>query len=102
MDGQGYRTLLKVCEAFKGKSMYVYWYGLMCLLVVADVVLVLDNERLLFQLKQDLPSEANILPLPKSAGVSDISKHISLLPTEFFYYTFCIGCSEEQICTSFK
>ena len=84
MDGQGYRTLLKVCEAFKGKSIYVYWYGLMCLLVVADVVLVLDNERLLFQLKQDLPSEANILPLPKSAGVSHISKRIKFVTYRVF------------------
>ena len=42
---------------------------------VADVVLVLDNERLLIQLQNDLPSEANILPLPKSAGVSCISTH---------------------------
>ena len=56
----------------------------MCLLVVADVVLVLDNERLLFQLKQDLPSEANILPLPKSAGVSHISKHIKLVTYRVF------------------
>ena len=49
-----------------------YWndHNLCVFLFVADIVLVLDNERLLIQLQQDLPSEAHILPLPKSAGVS--------------------------------
>ena len=44
---------------------------------VADVVIVLDNERLLIQLQQDLPGEAHILPLPKSAGVSYINRTVS-------------------------
>ena len=48
----------------------------MCVLFVADIVLVLDNERLLIQLQQDLPSEAHILPLPKSAGVSFLNHRI--------------------------
>ena len=50
----------------------------------ADVVLVLDNERLLVQLKQDL-HEAHILPLPKSAGVS----HFQIY-TDFSMYAFYI------------
>lgn len=35
-----------------------------------DVVLVLDHERLYLDLQRDLPSTTNIVPLPKSGGVS--------------------------------
>ena len=53
----------------------MYAYIVTCVFhFVADVVIVLDNERLLIQLQQDLPSEAHILPLPKSAGVSCINR----------------------------
>ncbi|XP_065919464.1 polyribonucleotide 5'-hydroxyl-kinase Clp1-like [Dysidea avara] len=59
VDGQGYKTLVEVCKAFK-----------------ADAVLVLDNERLLNQLEHDLPQEARILLLPKSAGVVSRSRTV--------------------------
>ena len=35
-----------------------------------DVVLVLDHERLTLDLQRDLPKTTEIVPLPKSAGVS--------------------------------
>lgn len=35
-----------------------------------DVVLVLDHERLYLDLQRDLPSSTDIVPLPKSGGVS--------------------------------
>lgn len=46
-------------------------HDLYCYLSVAvDVVLVLDHERLYLDLQRDLPSSTDIVPLPKSGGVS--------------------------------
>lgn len=56
------------------------------LCTVADVVLVLDNERLLVQLQKDLFGETHILPLPKSAGVSHIFQ-THLLYRDYYMYT---------------
>jgi len=70
VDGQGYKTLVEACKAFKGEgSLQMGLVDVIVDWVIADVVLVLDNERLLNQLEHDLPKEARILLLPKSAGV---------------------------------
>ena len=37
---------------------------------VVDVVLVIDNERLYNDFQRDLPKTTQIVPLPKSGGVS--------------------------------
>ena len=48
-------------------------------MVVANVILVLDNERLFNDLRKDLPKETNILRLPKSGGVSYSENTIIML-----------------------
>ena len=37
-----------------------------------DVVLVLDHERLYHDLQRDLPNTTDVVPLPKSGGVSGL------------------------------
>lgn len=39
-----------------------------------DVVLVLDHERLYLDLQRDLASTTDIVPLPKSGGVSELQQ----------------------------
>ena len=51
IKGQGYQSLLHTAQSFE-----------------ADVVLVLDNERLYNDLKRDLPDFVNIILQPKSPG----------------------------------
>ena len=51
IKGQGYQSLLHTAQAFE-----------------ADVVLVLDSERLYNDLKRDLPDFVNIILQPKSPG----------------------------------
>ena len=41
-----------------------------CLAFDASLVLVMDNERLLYDLKKNLPEGVDVLHLPKSGGVS--------------------------------
>lgn len=54
IKGQGYLSLLHSAQSFE-----------------ADVVLVLDNERLYNDMKRDLPDFVNVILLPKSPGVVD-------------------------------
>ena len=53
VDGVGYKILEYACLAFD-----------------ASLVLVMDNERLLYDLKKNLPEGVDVLHLPKSGGVS--------------------------------
>ena len=53
VDGLGYKILEYACLAFD-----------------ASLVLVIDNERLLYDLKRNLPEGVDVLHLPKSGGVS--------------------------------
>ena len=53
VDGLGYKILENACLAFD-----------------ASLVLVIDNERLLYDLKRNLPEGVTVLHLPKSGGVS--------------------------------
>ena len=41
------------------------------IIIIVDVVLVLDHERLYNDLQGDLPPTTQIVPLPKSGGVSN-------------------------------
>ena len=51
IKGQGYQSILHIAQSFE-----------------ADVVLVLDSERLYNDLKRDLPDFVNIILQPKSPG----------------------------------
>ena len=62
IKGQGYQSLLHTAQAFE-----------------ADVVLVLDNERLYNDLKRDLPPFVNIVLQPKSPGI-----------ISYYKYMFCL------------
>ncbi|XP_039272809.1 polyribonucleotide 5'-hydroxyl-kinase Clp1-like [Styela clava] len=59
IKGQGYNCILHAAQSFE-----------------ADVVLVLDNERLHNDLKRDLPEFVNIVLLPKSPGVVERSREL--------------------------
>ena len=71
VDGSGYKSLIHVAQSFEGDLHSDTTLLLIPSMVVADVILVLDNERLFNDLKKGLPQETTkILRLPKSGGVS--------------------------------
>ena len=86
MDGGGYKALLHAAKAFEGtyrtsRSWFLYFYVcgrkvticidcVFSILPSVDVVFVLDHERLFHDLQRELPHTTQIVPLPKSGGVS--------------------------------
>ena len=67
VDGVGYQLLRHAIDVFE-----------------ADVVLVLDQERLFNDLRQELPSHISLAKLPKSGGVSP-PETISRISTSLTY-----------------
>lgn len=58
IKGQGYQCILHTAQCFE-----------------AEVVLVIDSERLFNDLKRDLPDFVDVVSLPKSPGVVERSSH---------------------------
>ena len=80
VDGGGYKALLHAANAFEGTYIPIiitnikicveesdYYF---CIHSSVDVVFVLDHERLFHDLQRELPQTTQIVPLPKSGGVS--------------------------------
>lgn len=93
IKGQGYKCILHTALCFK-----------------ADVVLVIDSERLFNDLKRDLPHFVDVISLPKSPGVVERSRQIRRetrddMIKEYFYgprkilypHSFDLGFDEIQI-----
>ena len=88
VDGGGYKALLHAAKAFEGTEHYyhdcdsslIYACGRNVPIALTvhsqssiysvDVVFVLDHERLFHDLQRELPHTTQIVPLPKSGGVS--------------------------------
>ena len=60
--------IINTCGWVEGVGYKVLEYA--CLAFDVSQVLVLDNERLVVDMKKNLPPEVNVVPLPKSGGVS--------------------------------
>nr|CAB3231681.1 polyribonucleotide 5'-hydroxyl-kinase Clp1 [Phallusia mammillata] len=93
VKGQGYQCILHTAQSFE-----------------ADVVLVLDSERLYNDLKRDLPDFVNVILQPKSPGVVERTREMRRdareeKTKEYFYgprkiyfpHAFDISFSEVQI-----
>uniref|UniRef100_A0A915EJM0 Protein CLP1 homolog n=1 Tax=Ditylenchus dipsaci TaxID=166011 RepID=A0A915EJM0_9BILA len=65
VKGDGYQSIVRAADAFG-----------------ADVVIVLDHERLYNELQQDLPNFVKILHFPKSGGVESRSREVRKLSRE--------------------
>ena len=70
MEDLGYKALLHIAQAFEGEYVYLLCLPLSLSCLAVDVVLVLDHERLYLDLQRDLPKTTDVVPLPKSGGVS--------------------------------